>query len=133
MLAPCDEILFFVGKVDIDYDRPCLSTAASDPIFDAIAGQERGTLEDIVIWTQSCKDTVQQRPSNALMTENWMHRELKFNAAVVDGLLISEVGSDSEADNIFLLLSNDISLVPARLLSHVDSNNKGILLIFSLL
>ena len=67
------------------------------------------------------------------MTELWMHHKLKFNAAVVHSMLISQVSSDSEADNVFLLLSNDISLVPARLLSHVDSNNKGVPLIFSFL
>ena len=50
LLAPTDDIFFFVGMVDVDYDCPSLSTTPSDPMFDAIAWQKRGTLENVVIW-----------------------------------------------------------------------------------
>ena len=62
-----------------------------------------------------------------------MNHELKFDATVDNCVFAPKVGSDSEADNIFLFLSNDISLITTRLLPHMDSDNKGVPLIFSLL
>ena len=62
-----------------------------------------------------------------------MNHELKLDAAVIHRALVAEVGSDSKADNVFLLLSNDIFLVAARLFSHVDSNNERVSFILGLL
>ena len=62
-----------------------------------------------------------------------MDHELKFDAAAKYCVFTPIIGSDSEANDIFLLLSDDISLITTRLLSHVDSNNEGVLLILSLL
>ena len=86
-----------------------------------------------MIRTQGGKNSVQQRPSNALAVEVRMNQELKFNAAVAHRDSAPKVGSDGEADDVLLLSSNDTSLVTARLLSHMDSNNEGVPLIFSLL
>ncbi len=86
-----------------------------------------------MVWAQSCKDAIQQRSSNALVIEVRMDHELKFDGVVIHRGFVSEVGSDSKADNIFLFSSNDVFLVTARLLSHVDSNHKRVFLILSLL
>ena len=82
-------MLFAVGIVDIYYYCLCLTTAAPNPVGDVVMRQERSTLQEVVIWTQSCENTIQQRSSNALVMELWMDHELKFDAAMVQLVVVS--------------------------------------------
>lgn len=133
MLAPSDSVLFAIGIVNVDDDCLCLATTASNPMGDIIVRQKRSALEEVMIWNQGCENAIQQCSSNALVIELRVDHKLKLDGAVVRRVFVSQVGSDGEADNIFLLLSNYIFLATARLLSHVDSDNERISLIFSLL
>ena len=134
LLAPSDTVPFAVGIENVDHDCLCLTTAPADPEAEVIVwDEERSALEEVVIRTQSCKDAIQERPSNALVLKFSMEHELEFDAAAKHCVSTSEVGSDGEADDVFLLLSNDVSLVATSFLPHVDGNDERILLVLGLL
>ena len=59
LFAPSDSILYVVGIEDVDHDCLCLTAPPTDPMADVIVRQERSTLEEVVIWTQSCKNAIQ--------------------------------------------------------------------------